>query len=166
VRDRSAPERPSSSHRGAWLALVGALAVGAVVVLLVAGVIGGGSSPGPANRVAPAPSPTGTPAPATPTRGATVITVLNGTTVTGLARQAADKLQSGGYKIDRVTDAADQAQQASQVSYADGFRRAALDVAHIVGIPAPEVLPIDPSTRAVAGDAANVVVTVGADKAQ
>jgi hypothetical protein len=92
--------------------------------------------------------------------------VLNGTTVTGLARIAADKLQSRGYKVDRVTDAADQAQQASAVAYAAGYRKAALDIAGIIGISTSEVAPIDASTRAVAGDAAHVVVTMGADKAQ
>jgi hypothetical protein len=135
------------------------------VVLLISGGIGGGSTSDDAKRAQPTPTAAAQDG-VTHSRADTVVTVLNGTTVTGLARQAADKLQSRGYKVDRVTDAADQAQQTSQVAYADGYRRGALDVARIVGVPAADVAPIDASTRAVAGDAAHVVVTMGADKAQ
>jgi hypothetical protein len=91
--------------------------------------------------------------------------VLNGTTVTGLARGAADRLTAKGYKVPRVTDAADQAQQKSLVAYTDGFKGAALLIAKIVGIPTSQVVPIDASTQAVAGDQSSVVVTMGADKA-
>jgi hypothetical protein len=154
--------------RATVLIALGAIAAAAIIVLLVSGVIGGGdSSPKTTgNKVAPAQAGSPAAGTATPSRGDTIVTVLNGTTVTGLARTAADKLQSRGYKVDRVTDAADQAQQASAVAYADGYRKPALDIARIVGIPASAVAPIDASTRAVAGDAAQVVVTMGADKAQ
>ncbi len=92
--------------------------------------------------------------------------MLNGTTMTGLARTAADRLEARHYSVVRVTDAADQAQQTSQVAYAEGFSGSARRIAALIGISSSQVLPLDASTRAVAGDSASVVVTMGADKAQ
>jgi len=92
--------------------------------------------------------------------------VLNGTTVTGLARQAADRLEARGYPVTAVTDAADQQQQVSLVGYADGFEDAAKRVARLVGISAGQVRALDPSTAAIAGDGVSVVVTMGLDKAE
>ncbi len=39
-------------------------------------------------------------------------------------------------------------------------------IARLIGVSADNIVPIDASTRVVAGDDANVVITVGADKAQ
>ena len=63
-------------------------------------------------------------------RGEVTVAVLNGTTVTGLARGASDKLTKAGFKPGVVTnDTTNQARSATAVLYADGNRRAALDVA-------------------------------------
>ena len=94
--------------------------------------------------------------------------MLNGTTITGLAAQAADRLQQAGYPSVGHTDAADQAQQSSQVGYATGFKGAARKIAILLGISLSEVGPLDPSTAAVAnasGTKADVVVTLGSDHA-
>jgi len=133
-------------------------------------VLGGGSDDATtsnAGATTPATGQATTPAGSTTTAPAeTAVAVLNGTTITGLARNAADKLQANKYDVVRVTDAADQAQQTSQVAYADGFDGTARRIARLVGISSSEVQPLDASTRAVAGDNAVVVVTMGADKAQ
>ena len=94
----------------------------------------------------------------------TIVAVLNGTTVTGLARSAADSIAKKGYQVPKVTDAADQNQQASTVAYADGFKESARRVAKLLGITSSHVAPIDASTSAVAGNDASVVVTMGLDK--
>lgn len=154
--------------------VVGATAGVAVLVVLalfITGVIGGsGKSSSTATQATRTiPTTTGvstTPTPGTPRPQDTTVTVLNGTTVTGLARKAADKLVPLGYPIDKTTDAADQSQQTSQVAYAEGFKDAAGKIARVIGVAPAEVMPIDASTRAVAGNAASVVVTMGADKAR
>lgn len=164
----------SGGVSGRAIAVAAVLAIAVVVVLLVSGVIGGSGDKGSTagNRVAaPKTTPDGTPIATTPVTAGTpapadtVVTVLNGTTIPGLARTAADTLQKGGYKIGRTTDAADQAQQTSQVAYATGFRLVARRVARAMGISSAQVAPIDASTRVVAGSDADVVVTMGLDKA-
>ncbi len=52
------------------------------------------------------------------------------------------------------------------VQYAEGAREQARDVAEVIGIGADAISPLDQGTRTVAGDAAQVVVTVGADQNQ
>ena len=66
--------------------------------------------------------------------------------------------------LDRA--AADQAQQTSQVAYSDGFEGAARRIARIVEIDRANVVPLDESTRVVAGTDVSVVVTMAQDKAQ
>ncbi|MFL5844927.1 MAG: LytR C-terminal domain-containing protein, partial [Solirubrobacteraceae bacterium] len=138
-----------------------------VVVLLVSGVIGGGND----DKSSGATTTAGTTASTTPAGKSvpapadTSVAVLNGTTVTGLAKQAAEALTARGYQVPTTTDAADQAQQTSQVAYAEGFEPSAKRIAKIVGVSASQVVAIDPSTQAVAGDV-NVAVTMGLDKAQ
>jgi hypothetical protein len=99
-------------------------------------------------------------------RGNVSVAVLNGTTITGLARGASLKIESAGYKITRVGDNSVQTVQTSSVQYVDGSRRAAEDVAKIVGIPSSALATMDAGTRVVAGEEAAVVVIVGADKSQ
>jgi LytR cell envelope-related transcriptional attenuator len=166
--------------RGRIAAIVGA-SIGVVAVLAVAGILifgGGGDEPTPKpNTVAqPASDDTGatngnaaTPskAPVKLDRKAVPLAVLNGTTVTGLARGAADKLTQKGYNEPNVVtnDTTNQARQTSQVFYEAKARQAALDVAKILGVPTSQVKPMDANARALA-DRAQVAVFVGADKAQ
>ena len=52
-----------------------------------------------------------------------------------------------------------------QVAYADGYRSAAQTVARLAGVDTGQVVPMDNSTRVMAGARAKVVITVGADTA-
>ncbi len=117
---------------------------------------GGGTETGSTNATAPRVN-----------RGDVTVAVLNGTTVTGLARGASDKLTKAGFKPGVVTnDTTNQARSATAVLYTEGNRRAALDAARIVRVGRDAVQPIDQGTRLLAGEDADVVVSVGADQSQ
>jgi hypothetical protein len=153
----------------------------AVAAILVGVFVLGGNDNKPApkpNTVAPAASAT-TPAgagggsQASGAAGAKVnrrqvtVAVLNGTTFTGLARSASDKLTKAGFKPGVVTnDTTNQTRSATAIFYADGQRNAALEVAKIVGIGRDAVQKLDSNTRGVAGPDADVVVSVGSDQAR
>lgn len=99
-------------------------------------------------------------------RGATRVAVFNGTTTSGLARTAADKLTAAGYKqVDPVTTAPDQAVPATQVYYDTGAQAEGLDVAKALGVDPSAVVAMDPNIRAL-GQNAPVAVVLGADQAQ
>jgi hypothetical protein len=99
-------------------------------------------------------------------RRAITVAVLNGTTVTGLARQASDRITKKGYNEGAVTnDPANQQHPITQVYYEPTAKAAALDVAKILGVKAVNVKPMDANARVLA-DRAQVAVFVGADKAQ
>jgi hypothetical protein len=163
---------------GRVAAIVGG-ALGAIAVVAVAGILlfggGGDSPPSKPNSVAQpttgnagAANGSATPkAPARLNRKAVPLAVLNGTTVTGLARGAADKLTAKGYNEPNVVtnDTTNQARPATQVFYEPKARAAALDVAKILGVPTAQVKPMDANARALS-DRAEVAVYVGADKAQ
>ena len=155
--------------------MVAAIAVVAVAAFLLFG--GSGSdkpTPEPNTVAQPTGATTGnasgssTPkTPATINRKAVPLAVLNGTTVTGLARGAADKLTKKGYNEPNVVtnDTTNQARPTTQIYYEAKARAAALDVAKILGVPTAQVKPMDANARALA-DRAQVAVFVGADKAQ
>jgi hypothetical protein len=99
-------------------------------------------------------------------RGQVTVAVLNGTTFTGLARGASDKVTRAGFKQGVVTnDTTNQTRSATAIFYADNQRNAALEVAKIIGIGRDAVQKLDARTRAVAANA-DVVVSVGADQAR
>ena len=138
-----APTPATAARAGRIAAIVGAV-VGVVAVLAVAGILifgGGGDEPAPKpNTVAQPSRPTPTasgagrrPARRRPkvNRKAVPLAVLNGTTVTGLARGAADKLTAKGYNEPNVVtnDTTNQARPTTQVFYEAKARAAALDVA-------------------------------------
>jgi ABC-type Fe3+-hydroxamate transport system substrate-binding protein len=177
-RRPGAPSKPADADRGRGrgrtIAVVagGVLAI-AVAVVVATQVLGGGSTtstkpnvPAAATAVPTrtAASSSGTPTKAT--RANTTVSILNGTTVTGLAASIADKIQTAGFKRGNVQNYSDQARSASLVFYADGARRIAIDVAKILGLSADDVEAIDPDTQALAGNGAKVVVVVGNDQAQ
>jgi hypothetical protein len=95
------------------------------------------------------------------------LAVLNGTTVTGLARGAADKLTAKGYNEPNVVtnDPTNQTRAVTQIYFDPKARAAALDVAKILGVKAINVKAMDANARALA-DRATVEVFIGADKAQ
>jgi hypothetical protein len=147
----------------------------AVAAILLFG--GGGDEPKPKpNTVAPpsasaqndAAATSGSPKKATPklNRGATTVAVLNGTTVTGLAREASTKVIGKGYREGVVTnDQTNQQHPVTEVFYEANAKAAALDVAKILGVKAANVKPMNANARVLA-DRAQVAVFVGADKAQ
>jgi hypothetical protein len=151
------PQR-SVSLRYVVLAVVGALIVIAAGTFAV-GLLGGREEPVPAGRTATEP-------PAEPTTAGTpssvTFSVLNGTSVDGLAKQVADELEAAGYRRGNVTNAGVQKAE-SAVLYARGARADALAVAREIDVSQTE--PIDAPSQALAGDA-SVVVVVGADQTQ
>jgi len=166
--------------RGGPLAVIGGVvAVLLVGVLVATQLLGGDEEPAPPNRIsttAGASEDAGqldTPRETTNTtttpeisRGGITVAVLNGTLTTGLARGASTKIETAGYKIGKITNAADQSRQATTVQFVEGSRRAAEDVAKIIGVSAAAVSAMDQGTAVVAGEDATVVVTVGADQDQ
>jgi LytR cell envelope-related transcriptional attenuator len=154
------------------------------IALIVAGVlvVGGGAAYGIAHLVSngggtPSKSAGTTPTSSSTTKPAKVtrkpaaaltpskitVAVLNGTTITGLASQTADKLQQQGFVRGNTSNALSQGQQAqSVVEYSGNNSRAARLVANKLGIADTE--PVDAQTQAKAGDAI-VTVIIGADKA-
>jgi len=175
---RARVDADDGRSRGRVAAIVGGV-VAAIAVVAVAGFLlfgGGGDSPPPKpNTVAQPTGETttganGSSAPKTPVkvnRKAVPLAVLNGTTVTGLARGAADKLTTKGYNEPNVVtnDTTNQQRPTTQVFYEAKARAAALDVAKILGVPTAQVKPMDANARALA-DRAEVAVFVGGDKAQ
>jgi hypothetical protein len=104
--------------------------------------------------------------PATAAKPSTyTVSVLNGTAVPGLARGVAVRLQNDGWtKIGTVTNAADQTRSQTLVEYAPNHRREALAVAKAIDVGTDAVQALSSGSRTIAGDAAAVVVTVGADQ--
>jgi len=102
--------------------------------------------------------------PQAPVNPSTVtVSVLNGTTVPGLAAQIGDEVESSGFQRGNVANALDQQRTSSTVLYAEGADREAKLVAKRLGIATVE--PIDPDSAALGGNA-SVVVIVGADQTQ
>jgi hypothetical protein len=174
----------SGSASGARSGRTIGVLVGIAAVIVVAVIVGvfvlGGNGAKPAakpNTVAPAASAT-TPAAndgnasngsatAKVNRSQVVVAVLNGTTFTGLARSASDKLTRAGFHPGVVTnDTTNQTRSATAIFFADGQRNAAYEVAKIVGIGRDAVQKLDANTRGVAGQDADVVVSVGSDQAR
>jgi hypothetical protein len=152
--------------------------VGVIAVLAVAGILifgGGGDKPAPKPNTVAQPttdtaangSSTPSRAPAKLNRKSVPLAVLNGTTVTGLARGAADKLTAKGYNEPNVVtnDTTNQQRPTTLVYYEAKAHAAALDVAKILGVPTSQIKPMDANARALA-DRAQVAVFVGGDKAQ
>jgi hypothetical protein len=163
--------------RGRLAAIVGGV-LGVVAVLVVAGILifggGGGETPAPKPNTVAQPSGASGAGQTTPSkttvkvdRKAVPLAVLNGTTVTGLARGAANKLASKGYQQPNVVtnDTTNQARGTTEIFYEPNAKAAALDVAKILGVTAAQVKPMDANARALA-DRALVAVFVGSDKAQ
>ena len=150
-----------------------------IAVLAVAGILifgGGGDEPTPPPNTVSQPttgdadSANGAATPKAPVkvnRKAVPLAVLNGTTVTGLARGAADKLTTKGYNEPNVVtnDTTNQARATTEIFYEPQARAAGLDVAKILGVPSAQVKPMDANARALA-DRALVAVFVGSDKVQ
>ncbi|WCB96784.1 hypothetical protein DSM104299_05552 [Baekduia alba] len=100
----------------------------------------------------------------TPEPGTYTVAILNGTTVPGLARGVANRLTNAKHKIGNVTNAATQDRSATLVEFAPGHRAEANAVAEVIDVAPSAVEPESAGSKAIAGAAAAVVVTVGADQ--
>ncbi|HKE81982.1 MAG TPA: LytR C-terminal domain-containing protein [Solirubrobacteraceae bacterium] len=167
----------SARSKGRIAAIVGGVlglaAIAAAAVLLFTGGGSDNNPPAPNNVAQPGATTAtsankGTPSqPARLNRKSYPLAVLNGTTVTGLARGAADKLTARGYNEPNVVtnDTTNQQRATTEIYFEPKARAAALDVAKILGVKTASVKPMDANARALA-DRATVAVFVGADKAQ
>jgi len=142
-----------------------------IAFVLITQVFGGSdsstTSTSATNSVGPATTTaTTTDSTSTVDKATTQVAVFNGTTGSGLARAAADKLQAAGFtKVGPVTTAPDQTAQTSTVYYETGAKAAGDEVATTLGLSSSAVTPIDENIR-VLGQNALVVVVLGADQAQ
>jgi hypothetical protein len=143
--------------------LVAAAATVAVVVAVVVALAS------PDNQGATTPPAQEPPAQTTPVHPVqpTTIAVLNGTTVTGLARATADKLLAKGYQEPNVVtnDTTDQGRARSEIFYEPGHRNEAYGVADCLHIGFDRVHPMDANAR-VAANRADIAVFIGADMAK
>jgi hypothetical protein len=148
-----------------------ALAAGGTGLAVAVGGNGGGTSAAGGGPAATAPATATQPTlPATPgaahKRGSYTVAVLNGTTVPGLARGVANRLQNSKFKIGNVTNAPSQDHAQTQVFYArpDSIP-AATDVAEAIGVRGGLALkPITKAQQVIAGDQATVIVIAGSDQ--
>jgi LytR cell envelope-related transcriptional attenuator len=169
------PDDDEGRSRTAIIAAIAAI----VVVLLVAGVLisgvfsGDGDSgtqppstvSGGAAETTPTKTTKTTAQPsATPEPGSYTVAVLNGTTVPGLARGVANRLQNAKHKIGNVTNAATQDRSATLVEFARGHRAEADQVAKAIDVSGDSIQPLSSGSKTIAGDSATVVVTVGSDQ--
>ncbi len=148
------------------LALAGGVLALAAVGIVLATQLGGGDEPEraerpPSNRVVPPATSGGD----RQSRANTNVAVLNGTTVNGLARRVADRIESAGFTRGVVTNASDRNRSATIIAYVPAARREALEVARVIRVGSDAVAPLDRNTQLLAPDA-RVVVTVGADQNQ
>jgi LytR cell envelope-related transcriptional attenuator len=150
-----------------WRAGIVLVAAGAAAAVIVAVVIGLASPD--SQRAATPPAAQTTPPVTTPVHPVkpTTVAVLNGTTVTGLARTAADKLIANGYNEPNVitNDTTNQTRAVSEVFYEDGHRNEAYSVAACLEIRFDHVHAMNANARALA-DRADIAVFIGADKAR
>jgi LytR cell envelope-related transcriptional attenuator len=169
-RDPVPPRRDTSGgrpRRAAYIAVAAVLVIILIVVIVAATSGGSSSKPKSPNTIAPSQQQANgagtkpTKAAAVP-RGDVKVAVLNGTTQAGLAAEVGNQVAAGGFAKGQVANAADQQAQQTIVYYASGQKKAAQEVASIIKV--GDVQPIDPDTRAIAGNDAKVVVLVGADK--
>jgi hypothetical protein len=152
---RPAPQNPPEEGRRLAPRLVALLLAG--VLILGAGIayaVVRGSEP----DVAPPMARQG-PAPLVP--GEVTVSVLNGTTVPGLAARIGDRVESAGFRLGNVTNASEQQRAESVILYRPGADREARIVGRRLRIEQTE--RADASDRVLAGTA-KVVVMVGADQ--
>jgi LytR cell envelope-related transcriptional attenuator len=89
------------------------------------------------------------------------VSVLNGTTVPGLAAQVGDRVQSEGFRLGNITNGSNQQRGQSVVLYAPGASRQAVLVSRRLGIAGRQAM--DAESQALGGSA-KVVVVVGRDE--
>ena len=145
----------------------GAVVVAAVatVAVVVAVVIALASPDKQRGATPPAQEPPAQTTPVHPPKRTTVA-VLNGTTITGLARSVADRLLGSGFREGVVTnDTSNQSRAVTTIYYEPGYREEAQTAAGCLQVRLDRIHPMDANAR-VAADRADIVVFIGADKAR
>lgn len=153
-RARARPSREGLSARYVGLIAAGVIVIGGAAVFGISQLGGDDGGETSAGRDAQE-----TQAPINPST--VTVSVLNGTTVPGLAAQIGDEVESAGFQRGNVANALDQQRTTSTVLYSEGADREAKLVAKKLGIATVE--PIDPDSAALGGNA-SVVVIVGSDQ--
>jgi hypothetical protein len=158
------------------LTAVAAVAVLAAIVIVLLSVTSGGGSKSPATSSSPGPV-SNAPKPHHPAAktvavidSSVTVAVLNGTAVYHAAQDIATQLNNAGFKQGMVTNAANQTQTTTTVSYLPNDQHDAQAVAQTLKLGASAVRPINSVTQALACPQttscnADVVVTVGSDLA-
>jgi hypothetical protein len=156
------PRRPPIPWRGGAIVVAAAATVAAVVAVVIAL-----ASPDDHRAAAPRPHAGTTPVTVTkPSEPRATVAVLNGTTVTGLARVAADTLVANGFREGVVTnDTTNQQRPRTTIYYEPGYEDQAQTAAGCLDIGLDRVRPMAADAR-VAADRADVAVFIGADKAK
>jgi hypothetical protein len=165
--ERSRRLRRARARRAATLStiLVALIAAGGGIAAAVTST----SSDDAARPAATTPPAVTTPPPTTSTTAPDPrtfeVAVLNGTTVPGLGRGVAMRLESTKHKIGVVTNAATQATTTTQIYYATpSCLPAAQEVAVHLNLPASSIHPATPGVRTIAGKRAKVIVLAGSDQ--
>jgi LytR cell envelope-related transcriptional attenuator len=160
-RERRPRRRPPIPWRGGAIVLAAAATVAAVIAVVIAL-----ASPGEHRVASPQPQPA--PPQTTPVHPVrrTTVAVLNGTTVTGLARVASDKLVAYGFREGVVTnDTTNQQRQRTTIYYEPGYEEQAQTVAGCLDVGLDRVLPMHAIARD-AADRAPIAVFIGTDLAK
>jgi hypothetical protein len=156
------PRRRPIPWRGGAVVIAAAVTIAAVVAVVIAL-----ASPD-THRAGSGPQQQQSPPQTTPVRPSprTTVAVLNGTTVTGLARVAADTLVANGFREGVVTnDTTNQQRARTVIYYEPGYKEQAQTVAGCIGSGLDLIRPMTATAR-VAADRAPIAVFVGADLAQ
>jgi hypothetical protein len=174
---RQAPSR--SRGRVVFGVLLGAVALAAVVVGVIALTGGGGKSPSSASHSLSGSATLSNTSHRTGSSGVVAVqpstvtvSVLNGTDMQGLAGRIAQRLSGAGYRQgSKPADASDQTQTSTVVAYMTSASRAdALAVANSLKLTKASVQPVDANTKAIVcppsqACSSMVVVIVGKDLA-
>jgi hypothetical protein len=142
------------------LIVAGVIVLGGAAAFGISQMGGGDSSPS-GDSSQPSDGSPDSSAPVNPTT--VTVSVLNGTTVPGLAAQIGDEVESAGFQRGNVANAIDQQRAESVVLFAEGADREARLVARKLHI--SQIEPVDPESQALAGNA-SVIVIVGEDRTQ
>ncbi|HEY6761631.1 MAG TPA: LytR C-terminal domain-containing protein [Baekduia sp.] len=165
--DRSRRLKRARARRAATVSatVIAVLAVGGGLAAAVTSTGGDGRSGGTPAASVTTPTPTtATTIPPAPAHDAFETAVLNGTTVPGLARGVATRLQNARFKIGTVTNAAAQTHASTAVYYVPGARDAAAAVARSIDVPENRLALASRGVTEIAGAQAHVIVVVGDDQ--
>ncbi len=104
------------------------------------------------------------PAASTPDPSTITVSVLNTTSVTGLAGDKSDQLKAAGYNVDPAASLSP-TRQNSVVEYQDGHEADAAAVAKELNLSASAIAPMEQEVASAGSSGADVIVVIGEDLA-